>query len=137
MDIYHSNIEKYRATSDRLARDLNNLSLIRLVAFVFSVVIILVLANERMGNLIWIVFPMCVLGFGFLIKRYNKVAYQKRQAIFLKEINENEILKLENKLSDFPTGQAFINNDHPYVADLDIFGPHSLFQLINRTTTAS
>src|SRR5690606_15035273 len=86
---------------------------------------------------IWIVFPMCVLGFGFLIKRYNKVAYQKRQAIFLKEINENEILKLENKLSDFPTGQAFINNDHPYVADLDIFGPHSLFQLINRTTTAS
>ena len=81
--------------------------------------------------------PLCVLGFGLLIKRHNQVVYLKRHTTFLKEINEFEVFKLENKLSDFPTGQTFINRDHPYVSDLDIFGPHSLFQLLNRTTTES
>ena len=79
--------------------------------------------------------PLCLLGFSLSFKQYNKVVYQKRHTTFLKEINEDEVSKLKNKLSDFPTGHTFINRDHPYVADLDIFGSHSLFQLINRTTT--
>ena len=33
------------------------------------------------------------------------------------------------------TGEEFIDPDHPYTADLDIFGHHSLFQYINRTAT--
>src|SRR5690554_4971238 len=137
MDIYQSNIQKYRTRSEELAKDLSNLALIRFVVFVFSAVIILVLANERLGILIWVVFPICVLGFGLLIRRYNQVAYRKQHATFLKEINEQEILRLENKLSDFPNGQTFVTRDHPYVSDLDVFGSHSLFQLINRTTTES
>lgn len=55
----------------------------------------------------------------------------------LKEINENELLKLENKLSSFPTGQSHLNGDHAYHTDLDVFGAHSLFQLLNSTTTES
>src|SRR5690554_3954388 len=137
MNIYQSNIQKYRATGDGLAKNLNNLALIRLIVFVFSAVIIIFLANERLGVLISIVLPICVLGFGLLIKRYNQIAYQKQHATFLKEINEQEISRLEHKLSGFPTGQTFIYRDHPYVSDLDVFGPHSLFQLINRITTES
>jgi len=78
-----------------------------------------------------------MLGFGMLVKRYNRLAYLKQHAIFLKEINENEVLKLKNKLSSFPTGEEFTSRDHPFVSDLDVFGSHSLFQLLNRTTTGS
>ncbi len=45
----------------------------------------------------------------------------------LKEINEQEISRLDNKLSDLPSGKIHIKLDHPYVADLDVFGSHSLF----------
>lgn len=102
-----------------------------------SFVIITSLANARFAALIWIVGPLCVLGFTLLVRRYNKVDHLKRQTIFLKEINEAEVLKFDSKLSDFPAGQSFLIPDHPYVSDLDIFGRHSLFQLLNRTTTES
>ena len=137
MNIYQSNIQKYKTTIFKLAKVLNRLSILRLVVFVFSAIIIIILANERLVTLIWLAVPLCVLGFGLLIKRHNQVVYLKRHTTFLKEINEFEVFKLENKLSDFPTGQTFINRDHPYVSDLDIFGTHSLFQLLNRTTTES
>ena len=137
MNIYQNNIRKYKATGSTLANVLNRLSTLRLVAFVGSAILIVFLANERWVTLLLMAVPLCGLGLGLLIKRYNQVAYRIRHTDFLREINEHELLRLDNQLADFPTGQAFINRDHPYVADLDIFGPHSLFQLLNRTTTES
>lgn len=137
MTVYQDNVEKYNAEVFRLDNLLRELSILRLVVFLFSAVIIVFLANERQGTLILIVAPVCAIAFGALVKRYNNVDDQKKHTTFLKEINEREILRLENKLSGFQTGQTYVNAGHPYVSDLDIFGSHSLFQLVNRTTTAS
>jgi len=137
MNIYQNNIQKYQTTILKLAKVLNRLSTIRLIAFLLSISIVIILANERLVTLLLTIVPLCVLLFGLLVKRYNGIAYLKRHTTFLKEVNEDEVLKLENKLTSFPTRQTFIKRDHPYVSDLDIFGPHSLFQLINRTTTES
>lgn len=46
----------------------------------------------------------------------------------------NELGVLQNKPNQFDNGQAFAGNDN-YTGDLDIFGPNSLFHLLNRTTT--
>ncbi len=137
MDLYQRHVEKYEAEHLAYSKRLNRLSTLRLMAFIFSAILIVILANERLLALLLIVAPLCVLGFGALIKHYNQVAYLKQHAAFLKEINVHEIVKLQNKLSDFPTGQAFSDRNHPYVSDLDIFGAHSLFQLLNRTATES
>lgn len=137
MGTFQSNIQQYQSASLRLTQVLNRLSTLRLIAFVFSLILVVILANERWGTLLLTVSSLCVLVFGLIIKRYNQVAYLRRHTTFLKEINENEVLKRENKLSGFPTGQAYTSRDHPHVADLDVFGPHSLFQLLNRTTTES
>ncbi|MFC2128406.1 DNA mismatch repair protein MutS [Bacteroidota bacterium] len=56
---------------------------------------------------------------------------------FLKGINESEILREKCNLEEFDTGHKFINQNHPYTSDLDVFGQHSIFQLVNRTTTES
>lgn len=137
MDAYRNNIQKYKTIIVELDKVLNRLSALRLAVFVFSAIIIIILANERLGAALLIVVPLCVFGFGWLVNRYNEVDDLKRHTSFLKEINENEVLKLENKLSGFSTGQTYINPGHSYISDLDIFGQHSLFQLINRTTTES
>lgn len=137
MALYHSNIQQYEDKLATLTQSLNSLSTYRLAGFIFSFIIIAYLANERQIALLFIAIPLCVMGFGIIIKRYNQVAFQKRHTYLLKEINEEEVLRLENKLASFPTGEVYINRDHPYAADLDTFGQHSLFQLINRTTTES
>ena len=101
----------------------------------FSLALVTVLANERLLIPLLMITPLCVIGFGLVVRRYNQVNRLKRHTAFLKEINEAEVLRLENKLAGFEGGQSFLNHDHVYSADLDIFGPHSLFQLLNRTTT--
>lgn len=109
----------------------------RLLVFIFAIVIITILANERMIALVAIAALFGFLGFGHVINRYNRTVYLKRHTTFLKEINAQGMLRLENKLSEFESGQNYIRYEHPYIADFDIFGQHSLFQLINRTTTES
>lgn len=137
MTIYENKIREYETALAEAEKELKNLSTLRLLAFLGSFALIIFLANARLAPLVWLLAPVCMLGFGLLIRNYNKLSYQKKNITFLKDINEQEVLRQQNKLSDFPSGQAFIDRNHPYAADLDMFGPHSLFQLINRATTES
>jgi ABC-type multidrug transport system fused ATPase/permease subunit len=134
---FNANIQNYKTAIDILSKSLTRLSVARVMAFVISACLLMYFANERLLTLLLITAPICVLCFVMLIKHNNKVAYRKEHALFLKEINEQEVLRQENNLSGFATGQSFLKQEHPYVADFDVFGQHSLFQLINRTTTES
>jgi len=53
----------------------------------------------------------------------------------LREINANEIRFLKHDFSAFDDGSEFIDKEHPYSGDLDIFGPASLFQAVNRASS--
>ncbi|MFC6191475.1 DNA mismatch repair protein MutS [Dyadobacter subterraneus] len=116
---------------------MKKISAFRLGIFILSLVIVLFLANERLIQPLILVFPVCVLAFAFIVRLYYKLSLKQQHVDFLTEINEHELLRQENKLSGFPSGHMFLNRDHPYISDFDIFGTHSLFQLINRTTTES
>jgi hypothetical protein len=135
MDIYQSNTQNYATRILALEQDLKLLSALRLVTFMLSAIIIVILANERLLAPLLIVVPFCILGFGLLVNRYNRVDKLKRHTGFLKDLNNHEVLRQKNRLSDFAAGDEFAERDHPYASDLDIFGQHSLFQLLNRTTT--
>lgn len=135
LNTYKINIEKYRAEVSALGQSLNTLSMFRLGVFLFSAVLVTFLAVQGATALVWIVAPLCIFGFGALVSRYNRVEADKRHAAFLLEINEQEVLRLENKLADLPAAPNTADRNHAYAADLDIFGAHSLFKLLNRTTT--
>jgi len=54
----------------------------------------------------------------------------------LNQLNENERKFLNHEFPlAAPFGEEFQNPDHPYTADLDIFGKKSLFQYVNRAVT--
>lgn len=137
MEIYHSNIEKHQAKIPELESKLKLLSLARAVSFFLPLIVIIYLANERMLMALWVVAPLGILGFAVLLMSYNKVNRRKKKLEFLIQINEQELLRFDNKLSGFPQGQNHLKYDHHYLADMDVFGSHSLFQLLNRTTTES
>jgi ABC-type multidrug transport system fused ATPase/permease subunit len=73
--------------------------------------------------------------FIFLVKYYSKLTFQKKLEKAYIDINKNEIDFIENGNLPFPDGKEFVNPGHAYSYDLDFFGPHSLFQNLNRTET--
>ena len=137
MKIYQENIEKYNIETLRLKKVLNRLSLLRLIIFIISITILITLFSVKLITPIYIVFPISIISFAFVIRHHNKIAYLRKHMSFLKRINESEIQREKCNLEEFDTGQEFINPNHPYTSDLDIFGQHSVFQLVNRTTTES
>ncbi len=60
---------------------------------------------------------------------------QKALASKMLFINTNEAAVLQQQPNGFSDGQGF-GADSVYTADLDIFGPGSIFHLLNRTTTS-
>ena len=137
MKVYQENIKKYNAKTLRLKKVLNRISLLRLVIFIISSTILITLFSINLITPTFIVFPISIICFAFVLIHHNKIAYLRKHTSFLKRINESEILREKCNLEEFDTGYKFINQNHPYTSDLDIFGQHSIFQLVNRTTTES
>ncbi|MCF8379060.1 MAG: hypothetical protein K9H49_05745 [Bacteroidales bacterium] len=137
MKVYQENIKKYTAKTIRLRKVLNRISLLRLAIFLISITLLIYLFYNNLITPVFVVIPVSVLCFALVIKHHNKIAYLKKHTSFLKKINESEIQRENCNLEEFVTGHTFTNQNHPYTSDLDIFGQHSIFQLVNRTTTES
>ena len=52
-----------------------------------------------------------------------------------RKVCENELSYFHNDFSPFEDGTEFVDQHHEYSYDLDVFGPDSLFNRINRTVT--
>lgn len=69
---------------------------------------------------------------------HGKVIGREERAKVRSELNARGMARLEGKWHDFPQkGERFLEGDHLYAADLDVFGQGSLFQLIDETATKS
>ena len=79
-----------------------------------------------------------VFGFGFLALVFVHAHVKEQETLFilLTKINEDEQAYLNGNLSAFDGGETFVNPEHPYSYDLDLFGNLSIFQHLNRTETA-
>lgn len=53
----------------------------------------------------------------------------------LREVCRRELAALSGDYSAFDDGERYADPQHPFTTDLDVFGPKSLFQRINRTAT--
>ncbi len=111
------------------------LSLARLVAFALTVVLIFYFVNERnvMAALVSL-----VLGVGIFAALL--VAFQRQYAAFrraekLTHLHDEELDRLAHRFEHLPDGARFASVEHPYAADLDLFGRHSLYQYLRRTAT--
>ncbi len=73
--------------------------------------------------------------FGKLINIHNRVKTKKLHYDLLVEINQSELKRLSLDLRSFIDGAQYLDQNHQYCLDLDLFGSHSLFQWLNRTVT--
>ncbi len=78
-----------------------------------------------------------IVFFFFLVKKNIQLEILKKKTTLLKKIAEDELLAINHQFSHFKNGAEFLNTDHFFSYDLDLFGEGSLFQFINRTSTIS
>ena len=133
--LFQDRINQFENEYQKLKQKSLILSWVRVGLFMLSVVLITVFANIKETSGIVTTAILFVILFFYLLKRHIKIKKQLNFSQALLSVNEEELLRLEMKLSSLDDGTEFIKPLHEYHIDLDIFGKHSLFQLVNRTST--
>jgi hypothetical protein len=117
-------------------RRINTYSLFRLLTIVLGFLIIYQALNVRSIFLTFAAFFTTLIVFAWLVRKHSLLYSRREYFKNLKRVNENEIGNIRNGENIYSDGSAFSDGRHPYSSDLDIFGPGSLFQLVNRTATS-
>jgi DNA mismatch repair ATPase MutS len=110
-------------------------SLMRLTVFGLMILAICLGVVYDNFTIIAIAFPLLILGFAWLVSRQSVYEVKKKYYLGLQQVNENEIASITNRDNLYDNGSRFASEKHFYTADLDIFGPSTLFQLVNRSAT--
>jgi hypothetical protein len=76
-----------------------------------------------------------LIGFLVLLKMHQRVKYERDLNHQLVFVNQDEATRLKRQYLRPETGESFASSTHFYAGDLDVFGKHSLFRLLNRTHT--
>lgn len=133
--LYYTKVAtEQQARADRLRRRYNRLSVVRLLLFVLFIALLIVgwSTDWRWGLAVTLLpLPLIVRG----VRWHAAIGRQAARAQTKGELAEAELRALDHDFSDWPDGSEFVDSQHPYTGDLDIFGQHSLFQFINRTVT--
>jgi len=82
------------------------------------------------------VVPVSAMLFLWLMWRQQAIRRERNFQRSIQTVNRDEIGRLSYVFEREDTGESFLSKEHPYAADLDIFGKHSVFRLFNRTRTS-
>ncbi|MBC9933784.1 MutS-related protein [Chitinophaga qingshengii] len=135
--LYQQRINDYQQAIDQEKKRTSLLSWARLLSFLLIIAgVILYFRQDR--EIIWLLAAAAgVVAFGFFLKRHNRSLQQLALLKTLLELNKKEWHQAITGESTFENGQEFVDDRHDYSGDLDVFGPASIFQSINRTGTLS
>lgn len=134
MQHYNQRIEEFNNERFTQAVKQKYIPICRVVSFLVSIYFIYSYISEAHPWKAGI--AVLFLG-GFLFLGWLDAMLKRKiqQCDRLIEINQQEINALNGDYSTFNSGKEFVDHEHPYTNDLDIFGENSLFQCINRTAT--
>lgn len=134
-DTYRKNI----AEADRRIADLRKLinmnSLMRLAVIVGGGAALFATVQTENVLLVVGLFLVIVICFMALVWRQSKLEAQKAVWEDFRTVNQNELAMADGKPNLYPDGANHMDRQHPYSGDLDIFGPSSVFALLNRCAT--
>ena len=127
--------QQFAQAEQAAQRQHNQLAFWRLVWFIGSLAIswLLIQLNQQPGTVLTLLIG--VVGFLLLLKKHQTVRRERdinHQLVF---INQDETARLKRQYLRPETGEQFADPTHFYSSDLDVFGKHSLFRLLNRTHT--
>ncbi|MCI5082763.1 MAG: hypothetical protein MRY78_13790 [Saprospiraceae bacterium] len=134
-DKYSERQATFAAQAAALRKRYNYFSVVRLVTFFAAVGLGIYLYAEfwQVGIVFTILF---LIGFYRFMLWHGAIKTKEIHQTNLAELNGAERKALDYEFGQFEGGKDFVEAEHPYSYDLDIYGEHSFFQFVNRTSTA-
>ena len=131
---YEERIEIFEYKETKIKNHLVLLSFLRFFSFIALIASVVFVVKQfsffRLG------LSIAVLGFFiFLVVHYLRKTEVLKHFRNLIKINSDEKDVLNNQFSSFSAGEKYIDREHAYSYDLDLFGQGSLYQYLNRTVT--
>jgi uncharacterized membrane protein (DUF485 family) len=133
---YDKRKEKYHQLVTKQNSKVNLISNLRFITFFLGLGVIIYLHLMESYLLSSIIALGFILVFLVLVFKHQRAMDEKDYFSVLLKINENSLVRTKGQWNAFPdTGEEFLDENHQYAQDLDIFGKGSLFQWINTATT--
>ena len=117
-----------------LKRQSNFVALLRLILFVAAFAIPFVFFQSWSLSF-FLVFALLFTLFLFSVYLAFRLGQQKKENQTYLDLYNKELRIIDWEWTDEPDGSEFINPEHDFSHDLDLFGKGSLFQYINRSAT--
>lgn len=117
----------------QVKKQIFRISMLRLALFIAGIAGLYFFFNQT--TLLIICICLTFLPLFILVKIHNRFFIRKEWLETQTRIIQEELQALSGDYSSFEGGKEYVNPEHPYSFDLDIFGRRSLFQSINRTCT--
>lgn len=132
--LYEKRAQKFEKTAQELTTKYNRYSFVRLTLFLIAVALSILLWKFHFAAGILFIL-LFLAGFYRFVKWHQNILYHKRIVEALALINQREEAAQDHQYAEFDPGSSFLDSQHPYALDLDIFGPFSIFQFTNRGET--
>lgn len=130
---YTERLSLTKGQLQQVKKQIFRISMLRLALFVAGVAGIYFFLSQT--PLLIICICLTFLPLYILVKIHNRFFIRKEWLETQARIIQEELQALSGDYSSFEDGKEYVNPEHPYSFDLDIFGRRSLFQSINRTCT--
>src|SRR5690554_709277 len=132
MEQYQQNIKESQQVLSTLKRKINILALSRLgVILLGAALLFWVVQTESFWGVIGVFFAI-VLAFAALVYRQSKEEETRQRWEAFLAVNQNEVHLNAGQQGIYDDGADFGDPRHPYTDDLDVFGPQSLYAMVNR-----
>lgn len=132
---YTERLSLTKGQLQQVKKQIFRISMLRLTLFIAGVAGIYFFFSQT--PLLIVCICLTFLPLFILVKIHNRFFIRKEWLETQARIIQEELQALSGDYSSFEDGKEYVNPEHPYSFDLDIFGRRSLFQSINRTCTFS
>ena len=133
---YEKRKSRYFLLLKKQQKNLNNISILRFCMFLLGFAILIISYIKNNCYLFYFGILITVLLFCYLGALYQVIKNKKLYINALYDVNDISIKRLTGEWKSFDdAGEDFIDKNHNYSYDLDIFGKGSLFQWMNASHT--
>ncbi|GAB3650350.1 MutS family DNA mismatch repair protein [Echinicola sediminis] len=119
--------EELRSCKNKIA----SLALGRLIVF-FAIGAVLIVGLTEIRWLLLLLIPLGAL-FVYMVRLFDRLKDRQAYLSAVLKMEQFRLQRQRRELASFDQGENFKDKKHPFCNDLDLFGEHSLFQLLNHT----
>lgn len=132
---YQEKATALRTEAAVLRRRTRSFVVAELVTFVLAVAFAAAYGFTDWGWQLLLVTAVALLAYLWIRSRDVRSSARLEECEAWLRVYEGELAALDGDFSRFDGGDRYADTTHPFTTDLDIFGPESLFQRMNRTVT--